>query len=191
MRVGRCLLVKCEHDSYLSEDSKSNGHLQPSCLLAFSLSLRCPAHGPLAKCLMHVVHLSGNTSGVSKSLSDWLNYTGFPGDLCVAFFNVLPGNKDAVTPNSLTKEESRRVYKCTNVTLSETNCDWLFDMSVKRTHGWTLANEMQPSVPRGGLSNLGDLSKFQVQGPNTITICSFMPNPYLANYHYSYNYYIL
>ncbi len=43
--------------------------------------------------------------------SDWLNYTGFLGDVCVAFFNVPPGNKDAVTPNPLAKEESRRVYK--------------------------------------------------------------------------------
>ncbi len=42
---------------------------------------------------MHMVHLSGNTSGVSKSSSDWLNYTGFPGDVCVVFFNVLPGNQ--------------------------------------------------------------------------------------------------
>ncbi len=126
MRVGRCLLVKCEHDSYLSEDSKSNGHLQPSCLLAFSLSLRCPAHGPLAKRLMHVVHLTGITSGVSKSLSDWLNYTGFPGDLCVAFFNVLPGNKDAVTPNSLVKEESRRVYKCDGECSSGSTKCWIF-----------------------------------------------------------------
>ncbi len=28
-----------------------------------------------------------------------------------------------------------------NVTLSETNCDWLFDMSVKWPHGWALTNE--------------------------------------------------
>ncbi len=49
---------------------------------------------------MHTIHLSGNTSGVSKSSSDWLNYTGFPGDVSVAFFNVLPGNKDAVALNS-------------------------------------------------------------------------------------------
>ncbi len=34
------------------------------------------AHRALAKRLMHMVHLSGNTSGVSKSSSDWLNYTG-------------------------------------------------------------------------------------------------------------------
>ncbi len=44
---------------------------------------------------MHMVHLSGHTSVVSKSSSDWLNYTGFPGDVCVAFFNVPPGNKVA------------------------------------------------------------------------------------------------
>ncbi len=42
---------------------------------------------------MHMVHLSGNTSVVSNSSSDWLNYTGFPGDECVTFFNVPPGNK--------------------------------------------------------------------------------------------------
>ncbi len=71
-----------------------------------SLSLR--RHAQL---LMRTAHLSGNTSGVSKSSSDWLNYTGFPGDVCVAFFNVPPGNKNAVAPNPLTKEESRRVYQ--------------------------------------------------------------------------------
>ncbi len=74
-----------------------------------SLSLRHHSHRTLAKCLMHMAHLSGNTSGVSKSSSDWLDYTGFPGEVCVAFFNVLPGNKSAVVPNPLTKEESRRV----------------------------------------------------------------------------------
>jgi len=57
-----------------------------------------------------MVHLSGNTSGVSKSSLDWLSYTGFSGDVCVVFFNVPLGNKDAVAPNPLTKEESRRVY---------------------------------------------------------------------------------
>ncbi len=46
---------------------------------------------------------------MSKSSSDWLDYTGFPGDVCVTFFNVLPENKDAVVPNPLTKKESRRV----------------------------------------------------------------------------------
>ncbi len=40
-----------------------------------------------------MVHLSGNTSVVSKSLSDWFDYTGFPGDVCVTFFNGPPGNK--------------------------------------------------------------------------------------------------
>ncbi len=108
-------------------------------------------------------------------------------ETCVAFFNVPPGNKDAVALNPLTKEESRRVYNCDdkrlsgsttrwfqkyvkylkvrhrifkirprvshtglvlwwhstplNVTLNETNCDWLFDMSLKRHHGRDLANE--------------------------------------------------
>ncbi len=38
-------------------------------------------HGPLAKRLMLMAHKSGNTSGVSKLSSDWLNYTGFPGDV--------------------------------------------------------------------------------------------------------------
>ncbi len=101
---------------------------------------------------------------------------------------VPPGNKDAMTPNPLTKEESSRVYKCDderlsgstkrwfskvceifkvrsieslkyvhefhtpvcncgnistprNMTLNETNYDWLFDMSVKWPHGQALANE--------------------------------------------------
>ncbi len=75
---------------------------------------------------MHMSHLSGNTSGVSKSSSDWLNYTGFPGDMCVAFFNVPSGNKDAVALNPLTKEESRRVYKCDNERLSGSTTRWIF-----------------------------------------------------------------
>ncbi len=44
--------------------------------------------------LIHMAHLSGNTSGVSNLLT----YTGFPGDVCLTFFNILPGNKDAVMP---------------------------------------------------------------------------------------------
>ncbi len=32
--------------------------------------------------------------------------------MSVAFIFGPPGNKDAVAPNPLTKEESRRVYKC-------------------------------------------------------------------------------
>ncbi len=67
---------------------------------------------------MHTAHLAGNTSGVSKSSSDWLDYTGFPGDVCVEFFNVPPGNKNAVAPNPLTKDESRRVYNWDNERLS-------------------------------------------------------------------------
>ncbi len=60
-----------------------------------------------------MVDLSGNTSVVLKSPSDWLNYTGFPGDVCVAFFNVPPGNKDAMTPNPL-----KIVVMFTNVTMN-------------------------------------------------------------------------
>ncbi len=81
--------------------------------ISCSLSLIRHAHGPLAKRLMHMAHLAGNTSGVSKSSSDWLNYTWFPEDVCVAFFNVPPGNKDAVAPNPLTIEESRHVTTVT------------------------------------------------------------------------------
>ncbi len=63
------------------------------------ISLRRHAHRPLAKRLMHMAHLAGNTSGVSKSSSDCLDYTGFPGDECVVFFNIPLGNKNAVMPN--------------------------------------------------------------------------------------------
>ncbi len=68
-----------------------------------SLSLRRHAHGTLAKRLMHMAHFSGNTSGMSKSSSDWLNSTGFPGDMSVAFIFGPPGNKDAVFTNVTTK----------------------------------------------------------------------------------------
>ncbi len=101
-------------------------HLFSSLYSSSSLSLRRHAHGPLAKYLMHMVHLAGNTSGVSNSSSDLLNSTGFPGDVCVAFFNVPPGNKDAVTPNPLTKEESCRIYNCDDKRLSGTNKCWIF-----------------------------------------------------------------
>ncbi len=36
----------------------------------------------------------------------WLNYTEFPGDVYVAFFNVLPGNKDAVAPTPSSKKKA-------------------------------------------------------------------------------------
>ncbi len=156
--------------------------------VCISLRLRCHAHGPLAKRLVHMAHLSGNTSGVSKSSSDWLNYTGFPGDVCVAFFKFPPGNKDAIVPNPSRKKKAIvftnvmanayqsqlnagfskvcEIFKVCgigslkyirefhtlvgysgdisaprNVMLNETICDWLLDMSVKRPHGWDLANE--------------------------------------------------
>ncbi len=53
-----------------------------------------------------MVHLSGSTSRVSKSSSDWLDYTGFLGDVCVAFFNVPAGNKVAVAPNPSQKKKA-------------------------------------------------------------------------------------
>ncbi len=138
---------------------------------------------------MHMAHLSGNTSGVSKSSSDWLNYTGFPGDVCVAFFNV-PAWKQryrgAKHPHERRKPSCLQMWrlnayqgqlnalfskvceifqvcsieslKCIrefytpvcycgdistppNLTLNESNYDWLFDMSVKRPHGRALTNE--------------------------------------------------
>ncbi len=33
------------------------------------------------------------------------------------------------------------IFTPRNVTLNETNTDWLFDMSVKRPHGWALTND--------------------------------------------------
>ncbi len=112
---------------------------------------------------------------------------GFPGDVCVVFFNVPPGNicHDAKSPHERRKQSSLQLWRralirstkrwifniceifkvcgieslkyvrefytpvcywCNistprNVTLNETNCDWLFDMSVKRPHGRALANE--------------------------------------------------
>ncbi len=97
-----------------------------SIYVLISLSLRRHTHGPLAERLMYMTHKNGNTSGVSKSSSDWLNYPGFPGDVCVAFFNVPPGNKNAVAPNPLTKEESRRVHNCDDKRLSGSTKCWIF-----------------------------------------------------------------
>ncbi len=91
-----------------------------------SLSLRRHVHGPLAKRLMHMAHKSGNTSGVSKSSSDWLNYTGFLG-----FFprSLTFRLETKMVPNPLTKEESRRVYKCDDERLSGSTLD--FQKNVK------------------------------------------------------------
>ncbi len=82
---------------------------------------------------MHMAHLAENISGVSnsKSSSDWLNYTGFPGDVCVAFFNVPPGNKNAMAQNPLMKEESRRVYNCDDERLSGSTKCWIFKSTLK------------------------------------------------------------
>ncbi len=60
----------------------------------------------------------GNTSEVLKSSSEWLNSTGLPEDMCVALFNVVPGNKDAVAPNPQMEEERHHVSNCNNESLS-------------------------------------------------------------------------
>ncbi len=43
-------------------------------------------------------------AGLGPRDANWiahgLDYTGFPGDVCVAFFNDMPGNKNAVAPNT-------------------------------------------------------------------------------------------
>ncbi len=46
-RVGRCLLVQCEHDSYFSKDSKSNSQLEPTSLLEFVGVCLCGVNWPL------------------------------------------------------------------------------------------------------------------------------------------------
>ncbi len=78
-----------------------------------------------------MAHKSGNTSGVSKSSSDWLNSTGFPGDVCVAFFNFPHRNKDSMAPNPLVKEKSHYVYNCDDRRLSESNKMMDFQKYVK------------------------------------------------------------
>ncbi len=160
-----------------------SGHHGPS------LSLRCHAHGPLAKRLMHMVHLSRNTSRESKSSSDWLDYTGFLGDvrsLTLCLETKLPWcqtpsrKKKAVVFRTVRtdayhdqlnagvskvceifkvrgiesfkyiREFHTPVCYCgdismpRNVTLNKMNCDWLFDMSVKRPHGRALTNDGCP-----------------------------------------------
>lgn len=70
-----------------------------SCLLTFvkkklvnvSRSLRRLAHWPLVKRLMYKPRISGITSACMKSPFDWLDFTGFSGDVRVAFFNGLSG----------------------------------------------------------------------------------------------------
>ncbi len=135
-----------------------------------------------------MAHLSRNTSGVSKSSSDWLNYTGFP-ETCVSrsltfrletnmpWRQTPSRKKKAVVFTNVTtivyqdqlnagfskvceifkvhgieslkyvREFHTPVCYCgdisthRNVTLNETNCDWLLDMLVKRPHGRPLTNE--------------------------------------------------
>ncbi len=62
-----------------------------------------------------MAHKSGNTSGVSKSSLDWLNYTGFPGDVCVVFFNV------HLETNMLSRQTPSRKKKAVVFTTVTTN----------------------------------------------------------------------
>ncbi len=57
---------------------------------------------------------------------DWLNYTGFSVDVCVALFNVPLGNKDVVMPNPLMEEESLCVYYCDDERLSGSTKHWKY-----------------------------------------------------------------
>ncbi len=61
-----------------------------------------------------------------ETLQECRSCRGFPGDVCVAFFNVLPGNKNTVAPNPFTKEESCRAYNCDDKCLSGSNKRWIF-----------------------------------------------------------------
>ncbi len=73
-----------------------------------------------------MAHKSGNTSGVSKSSSDWLIIQDFQETCVLRSLTFLPGNKDAVTPIPHTKEESRRVHNCDDKRLSGSNKRWIF-----------------------------------------------------------------
>ncbi len=84
--------------------------------------------------------IKGNTSGflptgASLSISKWQ----------LREIGVLGGNPPNLA--TLILEFHTLVCYCGdistswNVTLNKTNCDWLFDMSVKRPHGRALANE--------------------------------------------------
>ncbi len=153
-----------------------------------SLSLRRHAHGPLAKRLMHMVHLSGNIQEcrsrhrigwiiqdfremcVSRSLTFCLKtkmpwcQTPSRKKKAVVFTNVTTSDYQdqlnagfsrvceifkvcGIESLKYVREFHTPVWYCgdisthRNVMLNETNCDWLFDMSVKRPHGRALANE--------------------------------------------------
>ncbi len=84
---------------------------------------------------MHMAHLSGNTSGVSKSSSDWLDYTGFPGDVCVAFFNVPPGNK-MLWRQTPSRKKKAVVFTADNERLSGSTKHWISKVCEKfKVHG--------------------------------------------------------
>ncbi len=77
-----------------------------------SLSLRRHSHGPLAERLMHVVHLSENTSVVSKSSSDGLNYSEFLEDVS----HSLTFHLETKLPWRQTPSRKKKVFVFTNMT---------------------------------------------------------------------------
>jgi len=90
-------------------------------MIVLSLRLRRHAHGPLAEHLMHIAHLTGNSSGFSKSSSDWLNSTG-----CVSRSLMAHLETNAVMPNPLMEKECRRVYNYDNERLPGSTKRWMF-----------------------------------------------------------------
>ncbi len=89
-------------------------HLVQSKIAQCVSGFRCDAHGPLTEHLMHIAHKIRKTSGISKSSLDWLKYTGFMRDVCVAFF----------LPNPLMEEERPCVYNCDDERFSgSTKCE--------------------------------------------------------------------
>ncbi len=67
-----------------------------------------------------------------------------------------------------------------NVTLNETNCDWLFVMSVKRPHGWALANEsyhlFSQSVWRSGYARLDKHCRYDGHRHNVLLFLTKNPH---------------
>ncbi len=57
---------------------------------------------------------SGSTSGLSKSSSDWLDYTGFPGDVCVSRF--LTFRQETKMPWRQTHSRKKKAVVFTDVT---------------------------------------------------------------------------
>ncbi len=66
--------------------------------------------------ILLVTHLFGNTSVVSKSSSDWLNYTVFPEDVCMS--RSLTFRLETKMPWRQTPSRKKKAVVFTNVTVS-------------------------------------------------------------------------